>query len=125
MVVIVTLPSEPSPNHKEDGKSINPLANCPLAFNIAILFSSPAPELVFTKLALAGSSLAPVLPVAEAVPCSATVASSNFPATVVLPSACVLPAATALHAQPIYWFSSPVVVLYTTAPLAVPVKASL
>lgn len=57
----------------------------PLLSSTAILFSSPAPLLVLTRLAQARVSLAPVPHVAVCVPCSATVASSYTHATVELP----------------------------------------
>jgi len=52
---IVTSPSLQSQNINI---STNPLANCPLAFNTAILFSSPAPLDVLTKAAHVGTFVA-------------------------------------------------------------------
>lgn len=64
-------PSVPSPNRygvKNHGDSL------PNEFKIGILFSSDAPDDVFTKFLANNISCAPVLPNSVAVPCSATVA---------------------------------------------------
>lgn len=77
--------------------SINPDANCQLAFNAGNLFSSATPLLVFTTLFGFMNSLAQVSHIATLVPTCVVVASSDIPATVSLANGGGVPISKSSH----------------------------